>query len=205
MARKKLLRIEPHEELTFRVEPRRQNSCTVRLFNNTQDHVAFKVMSTNREKYRVRPTTGLLLPRSICDVKVTMHSGPEEPSSNTQCKDRFLIKSVAVNTDDTVESSRKLFEEEGHTVQSCKLRVVYEFPSSEQPSNIESDLNGTERQNRDGRRVSDLFIIGIITAVLLCLIFGFLIMKMLPLICEFGRYNYDAGSKDVVEARFRFC
>ncbi|GFP91893.1 vesicle-associated protein 1-1 [Phtheirospermum japonicum] len=196
MGRKKLLRIEPQEELTFRFEPRRQNPCTVRLSNNSQDHVAFKVMTTNPEKYRVRPKTGLLLPRSNRDVKVSMRA-PEEASSNMQCKDQFLIKSVAVSPNDTAESSRILFKEEGHMVQSCKLRVVYEFPSRQQPSDVESNLNAAQQRWKAG---SSFVHYRHHHCCLVVSDFWLPHHEDAATHMEFERHNHDVGSKDDVEA-----
>ncbi|KAJ0636389.1 putative major sperm protein (MSP) [Helianthus annuus] len=43
-------------------------SCSLQLSNKTENHVAFKVKTTNPKKYCVRPNTGPVLPRSTCDV-----------------------------------------------------------------------------------------------------------------------------------------
>ncbi|KAI3473841.1 hypothetical protein Pfo_027998 [Paulownia fortunei] len=214
MGREKLLCIEP-QELTF-LELGKQASCTIRLSNNSREHVAFKVMTTNPEKYFVRPNIGVLLPRSSCDVKVTM-LGPKEAPSNMHCKDKFLIKSLVASPGDTAESSRKLFNEKGRVAESCKLRVVYVFQSHQQSSNFERsgagsslnastvqerNLNDTE-QDRNGRHVGDLFMKGIY-----CLaVFDLLVPhhEDAATHMEFDLYDYDVGNKDDEEAGFRFC
>ncbi|KAK6157993.1 hypothetical protein DH2020_005307 [Rehmannia glutinosa] len=163
--------------LVLVVELGKQTSCTVRLSNFSRDHVAFKVMTTNPKNYCVMPNNGVLLPRSTCDVEVFMRA-PKVAPSDMQCKDKFLIKSVLASPGDTANSYLELFNEEGRVVESCKLRVVYEFSSNQQSSNSEISAAAAGKQWRD---VGDLFI-GAITIVLLCLIFGYLIVKMLPLI-----------------------
>nr|GMD79832.1 vesicle-associated protein 1-2-like [Ipomoea batatas] len=51
------------------------------------------VKTTNPKKYCVRPNIGIVLPRSTCDVIVTMQAQKEMPP-NLQCKDKFLVQSV---------------------------------------------------------------------------------------------------------------
>ncbi|KAK3195058.1 hypothetical protein Dsin_026368 [Dipteronia sinensis] len=123
-----LLDIEP-QELQFPFELRKQISCSLQLSNKTEKYVAFKVKTTNPKKYCVRPNTGVVLPRSTCDVIVTMQAQKEAPL-DMQCKDKFLLQSVvsslAVSAKDiTPEMFNK---EAGHNVEECKLRVLYVAP-----------------------------------------------------------------------------
>ncbi|KAL0312897.1 UNVERIFIED_CONTAM: Vesicle-associated protein 1-1 [Sesamum radiatum] len=106
MRRDKLLNIEP-QELRFLFEVRKQASCTIRLNNYSRNPVAFKVMTTNPQKYSVRPNIGIVSPRSSCDVTVTMRA-PKEVPPNMECKDKFLIKSVVSSPGATVEATRRL-------------------------------------------------------------------------------------------------
>ncbi|KAK9273489.1 hypothetical protein L1049_018299 [Liquidambar formosana] len=75
------------------VELRKQISCSLQLSNKTDNHVAFKVKTTNLKKYCVRPSTGIVLPCSTCDVIVTMQAQREAPP-DMQCKDKFLLQSA---------------------------------------------------------------------------------------------------------------
>ncbi|KAK7367790.1 hypothetical protein VNO80_09808 [Phaseolus coccineus] len=123
-----LLSIEPLE-LKFFFELKKQISCSLILSNKTDSYVAFKVKTTNPKKYCVRPNTGIVLPRSTCDVIVTMQAQKEAPS-DMQCKDKFLLQSVKVEDgiaakDITAEMFNK---EAGHVVEECKLRVLYVSP-----------------------------------------------------------------------------
>ncbi|XP_024030806.1 vesicle-associated protein 1-2 [Morus notabilis] len=123
-----LLNIEPLE-LKFPFELKKQISCSLQLSNKTDNYVAFKVKTTNPKKYCVRPNTGIVLPRSTCDVIVTMQAQKEAPS-DMQCKDKFLLQSVKVN-DGTIakDINAEMFNKEaGHVVEECKLRVVYVSP-----------------------------------------------------------------------------
>ncbi|RZC29841.1 Vesicle-associated protein 1-2 [Glycine soja] len=67
MSSGELLHIQP-QELQFPFELRKQISCSLQLSNKTDNYVAFKVKTTNPKKYCVRPNTGVVMPRSTCDV-----------------------------------------------------------------------------------------------------------------------------------------
>ncbi|KAK4383881.1 Vesicle-associated protein 1-1 [Sesamum angolense] len=90
-----LLQIEPLE-LQFPFELKKQISCSMQLTNKSDNYVAFKVKTTNPKKYCVRPNTGVVMPRSTCDVIVTMQAQKEAPP-DMQCRDKFLLQSVVVN------------------------------------------------------------------------------------------------------------
>lgn len=128
MSTGELLSSEP-SELKFPFELKKQISFSLQLSNKTDNYVAFKVKTTNPKKYCVRPNTGVVLPRSTCDVIVTMQAQKEAPP-DMQCRDKFLLQSVKVNDgafakDITAEMFNK---EAGHVVEECKLRVVYVSP-----------------------------------------------------------------------------
>ncbi|PKI39813.1 hypothetical protein CRG98_039858 [Punica granatum] len=128
MSTGELLDIEP-VELKFPFELRKQISCSLQLSNKTDDYVAFKVKTTNPKKYCVRPNTGVVRPRSTCDVIVTMQAQKEAPL-DMQCKDKFLLQSVkAINGVTAKDITAEMFSKEaGNAVEECKLRVVYVSP-----------------------------------------------------------------------------
>ncbi|XP_019445064.1 PREDICTED: vesicle-associated protein 1-2-like isoform X2 [Lupinus angustifolius] len=128
MSTAELLSIDPHE-LKFVFELKKQISSSLQLSNNTDNHVAFKVKTTNPKKYCVRPNTGIILPRSTCDVMVTMQAQKEAPP-DLVCKDKFLLQSVKTHDGATTKDiSAEMFNKElGHVVEESKLRVVYVAP-----------------------------------------------------------------------------
>ncbi|KAB1225271.1 Vesicle-associated protein 1-2 [Morella rubra] len=128
MSTGELLNIEP-QELQFPFELRKQISCSLQLFNKTDNYVAFKVKTTNPKKYCVRPNTGVVMPRSTCDVIVTMQAQKEAPL-DMQCKDKFLLQSVVTNPGANVKDiTPEMFNKEsGHNVEECKLKVLYVAP-----------------------------------------------------------------------------
>ncbi|KAK1376378.1 Vesicle-associated protein 1-2 [Heracleum sosnowskyi] len=128
MSTGELLSIEP-TELKFQFELRKQISSTLQLSNKTDNHVAFKVKTTNPKKYCVRPNTGVVSPRSTCDIMVTMQAQKEAPP-DMQCKDKFLLQSVISPAGVSAKDiTPEMFSKEaGHVVEECKLKVVYVAP-----------------------------------------------------------------------------
>uniref|UniRef100_A0A1J3D959 Vesicle-associated protein 1-1 n=1 Tax=Noccaea caerulescens TaxID=107243 RepID=A0A1J3D959_NOCCA len=128
MSNSELLTVEPLD-LQFPFELKKQISCSLYLTNKTDNNVAFKVKTTNPKKYCVRPNTGVVLPRSTCEVLVTMQAQKEAPS-DMQCKDKFLLQGVIASAGVTAkEVTPEMFSKEsGHLVEETKLRVTYVAP-----------------------------------------------------------------------------
>ncbi|CAN8280271.1 unnamed protein product [Cochlearia groenlandica] len=128
MSNSELLAVEPLD-LEFPFELRKQISCSLYLTNKTDNNVAFKVKTTNPKKYCVRPNTGVVLPRSACEVLVTMQAQKEAPL-DMQCKDKFLLQGVIASPGVTAkEVTPEMFSKEaGHLVEETKLKVTYVAP-----------------------------------------------------------------------------
>ncbi|KAI3843327.1 hypothetical protein MKX03_030428 [Papaver bracteatum] len=127
-----LLDIQP-TELRFLFELKKQNSCSLRLSNTTDEYVAFKFKTTNPKKYCVRPNIGMVLPGTTCEVSITMQAQGEAPP-DMQCKDKFLVQSVVTApTTAGDDITPEMFNtESGKVVEEFKLRVIY-VPSSPLP------------------------------------------------------------------------
>lgn len=128
MGNGELLHIEP-SELQFPFELKKQISCSMRLTNRTDNHVAFKVKTTYPKKYCVRPNTGIVVPHSTCDVTVSMQAQKEAPP-DMQSRDKFLLQSVAVSSGITPKdiTAEMFSKESGNLVDECKLKVTYIAP-----------------------------------------------------------------------------
>ncbi|CAL5330371.1 unnamed protein product [Camellia sinensis] len=135
-----LLEIQPRE-LKFIFELKKQSSCSVRLVNKSNDHVAFKIKTTSPKKYCVRPNTGVIKPKSACDFTVTMQAQKLAPPDMI-CKDRFLVQSTVVpagTTDEDVDPG--MFAKDcGRYVEENKMRVILVSPPN---SPVLSPINGT--------------------------------------------------------------
>ncbi|PWA42149.1 Major sperm protein [Artemisia annua] len=151
MSTGELLSVEP-QELQFPFELKKQISCSMVLTNKTNNHVAFKVKTTNPKKYCVRPNTGVVLPHSTCDVIVTMQAQKEAPP-DMQCKDKFLLQSAVASPGAAPKDiTPELFNKEsGNQVEECKLKVNYVAPQ-QPPSPVRE---GSEEGSSPRPSISD--------------------------------------------------
>ncbi|KAE8038705.1 hypothetical protein FH972_011184 [Carpinus fangiana] len=154
-----LLNIQP-TELKVLFELKRQSSCSIQLTNKTDKYVAFKVKTTNPKKYCVRPNAGIVLPRTTCNVTVTMQA-PKEIPLDLQCKDKFLLQSVVVPDGATTKDiTPEMFnKEDGKVVEEFKMRVIYipANPPSPVPEEPEEDSSPRALVLENGLQNRSLF------------------------------------------------
>ncbi|KAL6349092.1 hypothetical protein AAG906_033748 [Vitis piasezkii] len=122
---KPLITVHP-DELKFQFELDKQSYCDLKVVNNTEHHVAFKVKTTSPKKYFVRPNTGVIQPWDACVIRVTSQAQRDYPP-DMQCKDKFLLQSTIVPPHtDLDELPQDAFNKgSGKVIEECKLRVVY--------------------------------------------------------------------------------
>ncbi|KAG6416266.1 hypothetical protein SASPL_123692 [Salvia splendens] len=129
MSTGELLNVDP-VEMKFPFELKKQISCSLQVTNKTENHVAFKIKTTNPKKYCVRPNIGIVSPNGNCDIVVTMQAQKELPTE-MQCKDKFLLQSVIAPAGASPKDiTAEMFNKDQGKVEECKLRVVYITPSS---------------------------------------------------------------------------
>ncbi|XP_050384125.1 vesicle-associated protein 2-2-like [Argentina anserina] len=140
-----IVEIHP-KELKFVVELKKQSSCSIRLTNKSDHHVAFKVKTTSPKKYCVRPNVGVISPKSVCEFSVTMQA-PKTALPDMDCKDKFLIQSTAVSSETTdADITASMFaKDEGKYVEERKLRVILISPPN---SPILSPIKGDLKQGQ---------------------------------------------------------
>ncbi|KAI4327181.1 hypothetical protein L6164_019673 [Bauhinia variegata] len=143
-----LISVQP-DELRFQFELEKQTFCDLKVLNNSEHHVAFKVKTTSPKKYFVRPNTGVIQPWDSCIIRVTLQAQREYPS-DMQCKDKFLLQSttVAANIDADELPPDTFNKDSGKSIEERKLRVVYISPSSAQ-ENTEDEAFKSSSQNLD--------------------------------------------------------
>jgi hypothetical protein len=131
-------------ELRFRFELRKNIPVTLSLTNNGEERIAFKVKTTSPKKYCVRPSTGYVDPGSSKDVQVIMQAQREYPPSLNDCKDKFLVQSLKIDSK-TTEITPELFEAaSGKDIKQSKLRVVLvgpPKPPSPVPEGVEEEAS----------------------------------------------------------------
>ncbi|GAU20742.1 hypothetical protein TSUD_231570 [Trifolium subterraneum] len=148
------------------VELKKQISSSLQLSNKTDSYVAFKVKTTNPKKYCVRPNTGVVLPRSTCDVIVTMQAQKEAPP-DMQCKDKFLL-----------QSTMRAFTERNESAEAKALmsRLTEEKNNAIQQNNkLRQELDLLKRESSKSRGGASM--IFVILIGLLGIIMGYLLKK----------------------------
>ena len=67
----------PHDTLTFSVQQSNAESLpqAIKMVNNREVQVAYKVKTTAPEHYRVKPTVGIIEPGQECEVSVQLTPG----------------------------------------------------------------------------------------------------------------------------------
>ncbi|KAI5655780.1 hypothetical protein M9H77_32967 [Catharanthus roseus] len=129
-ASNQLISVHP-EELQFQFELEKQSFCDLKVANNTEHHVAFKVKTTSPKKYFVRPNAGVIQPWDSCIIRVTLQAQREYPP-DMQSKDKFLLQSTRVppNTDVDELPPDTFNKEAGKLIEELKLKVVYSAPNA---------------------------------------------------------------------------
>ncbi|WOL10497.1 vesicle-associated protein 2-1 [Canna indica] len=143
------------EELTFEFELEKPSYCNLKVVNNTEHHVAFKVKTTSPKKYFVRPNAGVVQPWDSCTIVVTLQPQKEYPP-DMQCKDKFLIQGTKVPpTTDVDELPADTFNKDSEKViEELKLRVVY--TSSAQSGHGNSEEESGLASSASARQGSDM-------------------------------------------------
>ncbi|CAL9753224.1 unnamed protein product [Musa acuminata subsp. burmannicoides] len=144
------------EELTFELELEKPSYCNIKVANNTEHHVAFKVKTTSPTKYFVRPNASVVQPWDSCTVTVS-HQAQKEYPPDMQCKDKFLIQSAKVPPSSDMDEipSDTFNKDSAKVIEELKLRVVYTFPSQSGHANSEEESGLAS--SASGRRGSDMF------------------------------------------------
>ncbi|KAL8150907.1 hypothetical protein V2J09_020715, partial [Rumex salicifolius] len=134
-------------KICWTVELDKQTYCDLKVLNNTEDHVAFKVKTTSPNKYFVRPNIGVIHPSDSCIIRVTLQAQREYPHDMIS-KDKFLLQSTVVPSDNNYDVvPQSIFNKDsGRVIEECKLRVVYLSPNSAQG---DDDYGKSSKQSPD--------------------------------------------------------
>ncbi|CAD7695963.1 unnamed protein product [Ostreobium quekettii] len=121
-------------ELKFPFELGKELTTTMTLHNSGNRRLAFKVLTTNPDKYCVRPCMGVLEPRASLEAVVAMQAYTEVPRDLHDCEDRFLVQSRAA-TGDEWEVTEKTFPASwSGELRETRLPVWLELPDEDNPS-----------------------------------------------------------------------
>jgi len=121
-----ILKIDPESELRFKGPFKDPVSVVMKLSNKTERKVCFKVKTTAPKRYCVKPTTGVIDPKGVVTILVTLQPfDPNDP--NEKGKHKFQVLSVyAPEGEFNIETLWK--EASPDTVHDWKLKCVLEIP-----------------------------------------------------------------------------
>ncbi|PRQ49017.1 putative major sperm protein (MSP) [Rosa chinensis] len=124
-----IISVHPDDKLKFLVERRKQSSCNLNVFNNTEHCVAFKIKTTNPKKYIANPKSGVIQARHSCVIRLTQQVIVKYPLTG-ECKDKYLIQTTIVPPNYAADELPKdtFAKESGRRIEECKLPVVYIIP-----------------------------------------------------------------------------
>lgn len=111
-----------------------QQTHVIKVRNDIDKSIAFKVKTTAPKLYCVRPNSGVLKVGEEGEITIIFQGLSEEPSMGSKCKDKFLIVSVPI-ADDSIDAKsvstqwNQLLEQAGGDSKDVKLKVNYNFDS----------------------------------------------------------------------------
>jgi len=101
--------ISPNE-LVFTPSFNRVISNTLKLFNSSKKPVSYKVKTTARKKYCVRPNIGILQPKDTVEVQVLLNSPKDFLSTESEKKDKFQVQSIFLNSDQVEKDLKEVWK-----------------------------------------------------------------------------------------------
>lgn len=114
------------------------SSSTMTLKNKGGSHLAFKVLTTSKDRYRVRPTSGVLAPEQTAAILLILTSR-DVPTDITEWKrDKFMVKHLACPPDASDAAVKELWataatEDVQHLKLPCTHSVDRELPPCSPP------------------------------------------------------------------------
>lgn len=89
-----LLQITPPDAISFSAEGSEMTGI-ITLTNNDDKNISYKIKTTSPEKFRVRPSTGVLAPTETVAISVVLQPGYQMAGLS---RDKFLIMNLPVET-----------------------------------------------------------------------------------------------------------
>ncbi|KAM3298184.1 hypothetical protein ACQJBY_039907 [Aegilops geniculata] len=129
-----MLGIEPLQ-LHFPFELNKQMSCKLQLTNETGSYIAFNIKNTSPLAYCIQPQKGIMPPRSICSVEITMQLQGKTPGYmhrdselivwSTKVNDCLAVKDITTNMS---------INEAVNVVDDVNLDVVFDVSEPQEAS-----------------------------------------------------------------------
>ncbi|XP_049884244.1 motile sperm domain-containing protein 2-like [Pectinophora gossypiella] len=139
-----MLRLVPNDVIVFKTDSD-EVSGQFTITNMDESAISFKIRTTSPEKFRVRPSSGILGPGLSQTVTIVVQAGFQTRSST---KDRFLVMSVQIPKTDLTQKELAEVWQNSSSSKVDEYRLKCQFPENnltrngnlvEGKSNIGSD------------------------------------------------------------------
>eukprot|EP00162_Nutomonas_longa_P009871 comp19543_c0_seq1/m.37238 comp19543_c0_seq1/g.37238 ORF comp19543_c0_seq1/g.37238 comp19543_c0_seq1/m.37238 type:complete len:306 (+) comp19543_c0_seq1:17-934(+) len=100
-------------------------ACTLRLFNPSENVIAFKVKTTAPKRYCVRPNSGIVNPNERVEVQILLQPIPGGQPEEVKSKDKFLVQSLRIRPEDAGDLAR-VWNGDAAGINEVKLKVFFQ-------------------------------------------------------------------------------
>ncbi|XP_052828219.1 motile sperm domain-containing protein 2 [Octopus bimaculoides] len=169
----RLLSIRPADELCFQLDENvKEIYSTISLSNTLTNPIAYKVKTTSPEKFRVRPSGGVVRPGSPVTVNVHIQPGFE----NKIQSDKFLVRAMEV-TDESKDVAELWKTVQRESIMEHRLRcIINSEPVCSKPANdiatltekvevLQSAVSRIERRQQHVILLQLVFLLVVILAI----------------------------------------
>ncbi|XP_046678443.1 vesicle-associated membrane protein/synaptobrevin-binding protein [Homalodisca vitripennis] len=145
-----ILIIDPLHELKFRGPFTVPVTSYMRLTNPSNNRVCFKIKTTAPKKYCVRPNSGLLNPKDVMEIAVSLQPFEFDPTEKN--KHKFMVQTlIAPEGEVNLEA---LWKGPPETLMDSKLKCVFEMPVEENTVSATSQETSNAVEDKT-KRVGD--------------------------------------------------
>jgi len=126
-----VLIIDPLHELKFRGPFTVPVTSYMKLTNPSNNRICFKIKTTAPKKYCVRPNSGLLNPKDVIEIAVSLQPFEFDPTEKN--KHKFMVQTM-IAPEGEVNLDQLWKEVTPESLMDSKLKCVFEMPVEENPS-----------------------------------------------------------------------
>lgn len=147
-----MLRLVPNDVIVFKHE-NDEISCQFTITNMDESAISFKIRTTAPEKFRVRPSSGILTSGASQTVLIVVQPGI---LSRTLSKDRFLVMSIQIPKTDLTPKELSEIWQASTGSKTDEYRLKCQFPDKDMPKNGNVDSKSPEKSDPIANSLSNL-------------------------------------------------
>lgn len=128
---------------------------TVTLTNNGDKIISYKIKTTSPEKFRVRPSTGILVPAASVTISVVLQPDFQFPALS---RDKFLVMNFPVDSADmTTQELAEIWKQtSGKAVEQRRLRCSLSAPGVVKNGNVCGSANSVDADRQIAQLISEV-------------------------------------------------